>query len=147
MSVSSTVTDDTVASPRARGMSDAARRDVRAFAEAFFSTDFDPPPAERMDWFVDDLDDFIGRLNPRARGLFHLVMAVPTYVAPLFVRHVGRLADLPVRARVEALEALEHSSLGMPLFAAKAMTSLVYYEHPDAAREIGWDQRCKGGVR
>lgn len=147
MSAATATADPTTRETRVRGMSDAARRDVRAFAEAFFSRDYDPPPAERLDWFVEDMDDFVGRLNPRARGLFHLVMAVPTYVAPFFVKHVGRLGDLPVRGRIEALEALERSSLGMPLFAAKAMTSLVYYEHPDAAREIGWDQRCMGGRR
>jgi hypothetical protein len=138
---------DAYASERVRGFSDATRRDVRAFAEAFFSRDYDPPPRERMDWFLDDLDDFVSRLNPRSRGLFHLVMAVPTYVAPLCVKHLGRLEDLPVRSRVAALDALERSPLGLPLFAAKAMVSLVYYEHPDAAREIGWDQRCMGARR
>lgn len=138
---------DAFADERLHGFSDATRRDIRAFAEAFFARDDEPPPAARMDWFLDDLDDFIGRLNPRARGLFHLVMAMPTYVAPVYVRHVGRLADLPLRERVEALEALERSPLGLPLFAAKAMVSLVYYEHPDAAEEIGWDQRCMGARR
>ena len=135
---------DAFVDERMRGFSDATRRDVRAFAEAFFSRDYEPPPPERLDWFLDDLDDFIGRLNPRSRGLFHLIMAVPTYVAPMYVKHVGRLADLPLRGRIHALEALEASPLGLPLFAAKAMVSLVYYEHPDSAREIGWDQRCQG---
>lgn len=135
---------DAFADERVRGFSDATRRDVRAFAEAFFSRDYDAPDPARMDWFLDDLEDFVGRLNPRARGLFHLVMTIPTYVAPLYVKHVGRLADLPLRGRIHALEVLESSSLGLPLFAAKAMVSLVYYEHPDSAREIGWDQRCMG---
>jgi hypothetical protein len=30
----------------------------------------------------------------------------------------------------------------LDLFALRALSSLVYYEHPDAAAEIGWDQRC-----
>lgn len=132
------------AETRARGFSDATRRDVRAFSEAFFSADGGAPDADRMEWFLDDLGDFIGRMPPRTQGMFQLLVVVPTYVAPLMVRHVGRLADLPIPERIEALEKLERSPLGMPLFAMKAMTSLVYYEHPDAAREINWDQRCGG---
>ncbi|MCZ7678966.1 MAG: hypothetical protein M5U28_09520 [Sandaracinaceae bacterium] len=45
------------------------------------------------------------------------------------------------RARVERLEA---TPLSLPLLGAKAILSIVYYEHPDAAREIGWDQECMG---
>jgi hypothetical protein len=26
----------------------------------------------------------------------------------------------------------------------KALASFVYYEHPDAAAELRWDQRCLG---
>ena len=38
-------------------------------------------------------------------------------------------------------------STSLALCALKALTSFVYYEHPDAAREIGWDQRCLGNTR
>ena len=32
--------------------------------------------------------------------------------------------------------------LGIALFAVKAILSMLYYEHPDAAREMGFDGAC-----
>lgn len=126
------------------GLSDAERVDLRAFAEAFFSVDGTPPPRERLDWFVDDVDDFVGHLTPRARFMWKAVFGPVTRASPLLVGHVGRLGELPLDRRIEALERFERSPAGLAIFAVKAITSLVYYEHPDAAAEIGWDKQCKG---
>ena len=40
----------------------ALRAPARAFAEALFTTNEGPPPAERLDWLMDDLDDYYERL-------------------------------------------------------------------------------------
>jgi len=120
------------------------RADARAFGEALFSRDGTAPPSARMDWFEDDLSDFAEHLTPRARRLLSLCLAVPTWLAPPLVGKAGRLRALPVAERIDALNKLEHSPIGLALFATKAMTSLVYHEHPDAAAEIGWDRQCKG---
>lgn len=133
--------------PGGRGLDDDERRDARAFAEALFSRDGTAPPSDRMDWFEEDLSDFAAHLTPRARRLFGACLAIPTWLAPPLVGKTGRLRALPIDVRIDALNKLEHSPIGLPLFATKAMTSLVYHEHPDAAAEIGWDRRCKGGVR
>lgn len=130
--------------PGGRGLDDDERKDARAFAEALFSRDGRAPDSARMDWFEHDLSDFAKHLTPRARRLLSACLAMPTWLAPPLVRKVGRLRTLSIAERIEALHALERSPIGIALFATKAMTSLVYHEHPDAAREIGWDRACKG---
>lgn len=130
-----------------RGLSTEEREDARAFAEALFSVDGTAPDAARMDWFCDDFSDFAAHLTPKARRLLGACLAMPTWLAPPLVGKVGRLRTLPIAERIEALEKLERSPIGIALFATKAMTSLVYHEHPDAAREIGWDRACMGARR
>ena len=46
------------------------------------------------------------------------------------------LRALPLERRTRALERFEASAIALPLFALKAIFCVLYYEHPDAAREI-----------
>lgn len=94
-----------------------------------------------MAWFITDIDDFVAHLNLRARWLFHLCIYAVSLLAPLVAGRFGTLAGLPLPARIAALEAFEQTPAALALFAARAIVSLVYYEHPDAAREIHWDQQ------
>lgn len=129
------------------GLSTAGRAAARAFAEALWSKDGEhPPEAHRLDFFEADLADFVGHLNPRARLLFRACLATVTWVAPLIVGRPGRLAGLPVPARIRAIERLERTPASLALFATKAVVSLIWYEHPDSARDLGWDKRCKTGA-
>ena len=128
-------------------LSASTRDDVRAFAEAVFARHDGPPPQERLRWLVEDVDDFVAHLNTRSYLLFRLCLFVVTWVAPLLLLRFTRLASLPQDRRLQALEALERSPAALALFGARAIVSLVYYEHPDAAREIGWDQKCLTVVR
>lgn len=123
-------------------LSAAARRDVRAFGEAVFSRDGAAPPEERMRWFVDDVDDFVAHLNLRAALLFRLCLFVATWLAPLVIGRLGSLSSLAMEDRIAALDALERTPASLALFGARAIASLVYYEHPDAAAELGWDRKC-----
>lgn len=129
-------------------LSPNAQRHVRAFAEALFAREEDEaglplaPPRERMDWFVADIDDFVHHLNLRARLLFLLCIYAVSLLAPLLSGRFGTLAGLPLAARIDALESFEKTPAALALFAARAVVSLVYYEHPDAAREIHWDKQC-----
>lgn len=124
-------------------LSPTTRQNALAFGEALFARSMDEaPPAERMRWFLDDLDDFVAHLNVRARRLFLLCLFVVTWVAPLLRLRLGRLGRLSLRERIEAIEAIERTPAALALFALRAVVSLVYYEHPDASREIGWDQTC-----
>lgn len=129
---------------RRRGLPPRTLRAARSVAEALFTQPSGPPPAERLDWVERDLDDFFGHVSLRARLLFRACVATILWFAPLLVGRMPTLARLSVEERIEALERLERTPLSLPLLAAKAILSIVYYEHPDAARDIGWDQRCMG---
>jgi hypothetical protein len=115
---------------------------VRAIAEAIFCTRIGPPEAARLDWIADELEDFLGRVGPDARFVYSLLVAVTARMAPLFVGRVTRLDRLPLGDRIRALDAMERR-FGEPLLAVKAILCLVYYEHPDAAREVGFDGQCR----
>jgi hypothetical protein len=125
------------------GLSPRAMRAVRAVAEGLFATEEGPPPEERLVYLSRDLSDFMGNVTLRARLLFRACLAIVYWVAPLLVGALPPLGRLPWRRRVEALERMEKTPLAMPLLGAKALMSIVYYEHPDAARDIGWDQQPK----
>lgn len=126
------------------GLSPRDRDNARALAEALWSRDGErPPPEDRLAWFVDDLSDFVGHLNTRARLLFLACLTSITWAGPLLVFRAGRLRSLSIPDRVRAIHAVEkHPLASLALFATKAIVSIVWYEHPDNAREIGWDQRC-----
>jgi hypothetical protein len=62
-------------------------------------------------------------------------------LAPLVILRFVSLARLPVPERARALGRLE-DTFGAPVLAVKAMLSVLYYEHPDAARFVGFDGDC-----
>ncbi len=130
------------------GLTPGARRAARALAEALWSKDgTSPPSAGQLDFFVDDLADFVGHLNPRARLLFRACLATVTWIAPLLVARPGRLGALSIPRRIEAIERLERTPASLALFATKAMVSLVWYEHPESAKDLGWDRGCRTRAR
>ncbi len=117
---------------------------LRAVAEALFSTASGPPGAERIDWLLLEIEDFLARAGPRTRLVLGLAVFAVNVLAPLSVLRLAPLRRLPLAERVHALRSLENSRLAAPLFAVKALLSLIYYEHPDAAREVGFDGECMG---
>lgn len=131
--------------PIARGaLSPALRATTHALAEALFTTDEGPPPEERLAWLVDDLDDFLARSGPRALFVFRLCVLAVGLVAPLLVGRLTTLRALATPDRLRALERMERSPLALALFGAKTTLCILYYEHPDAAREVGFDGACSG---
>lgn len=125
-----------------RGLSAGTRRRARAVAEGMFADEHGPPPSERLDWLERDLDDFLGHVSSRGRWIFSLSIAALYYVAPLLLGRLRTLGGLDAGDRVRAIEAFDRSPFALALLGAKAILSIIYFEHPDAAREIGWDQEC-----
>ena len=119
---------------------------THALAEALFTTEAGPPPEDRLAWLVDDLDDFLSRSGPRARFVYRLCLLAITIVAPLMIGRLPPYRALSREQRARALERMEHSTLGLAVFGAKAMLCILYYEHPDAARLIGHDNLCRGAM-
>ncbi|MBS2016406.1 MAG: hypothetical protein JST00_26210 [Deltaproteobacteria bacterium] len=140
--------------PRERevGLGPSASRSVRAFIEALFARKGEGdelvlPPRDRTEWVCNEIDDFVARASMRSYLVVVLSLFVVDIVAPLFLRRVGRLASLEPADRIHALERFEKSSLSPVLLAVKALVCIHYYEHPDAAREVGFDGACLGGER
>jgi hypothetical protein len=117
---------------------------LRAVAEAVFSTEHGAPPAERIDWLMAELEDFLARAGGRTRLVLKLAALAVNVLAPLVAGHLPPLGRLPLRERARALTLLERGRFGAPVLAIKALLCVLYYEHPDAAREVGFDGDCSG---
>lgn len=136
--------------PRERdaGLSPWAERSLRALTEAIFARrskgddELVPPPAERIEWVCREIDDFLARVSTRSRLLVLLSIFAVSVLAPVLMRRFGSLASLSTVDRIHALERLERSPFAPALLAVKALASVHYYEHPDAAREVGFDGEC-----
>ena len=113
-----------------------------AVAEALFSTEEGPPPSERLAWLVEDLDDFVARAGARARLVYLLCLVALTFGAPLLIGRLSPIHRLSASDRMEALTRAERGAMGMAVFGAKALLSILYYEHADAARAVGFDGAC-----
>jgi hypothetical protein len=125
-----------------QGMTRGMRANARALAETLFTTPEGPPPAERLDWLVEDADDFVAHAGTRARLVLWLCLTAISALAPLFVLRLGPFRWHSPQLRTRALERMEQSALGLAVFGAKAILCIVYYEHPDAARTTGYDALC-----
>lgn len=124
------------------GLTRRMRLATHAVAETLFTTEEGPPPRERIEWLVDDLDHFFVHAGSRARFAFRLCLLAISVLSPLLIWHMPPFRKLPRQQRIEALERMERSWAGLAVFGAKAPLCIVYYEHPDAARFIGYDASC-----
>ena len=117
-------------------------KNIYAVAEALFTTEEGPPPDERLCWLCAEVRDFVARIGWRARFLYRLSLFILIWVAPIIVLRPipGRWGSLERRIRL--FNRIEHSVLGAPALAVKAILCINYYEHPDSAREIGFDGTC-----
>ncbi|MGM0576240.1 MAG: hypothetical protein ACQEXJ_10970 [Myxococcota bacterium] len=118
-------------------------RAAYGLGQVFYERDEGPPPPERLRWLVWQVDDFMARVGGQTRLVFRLSLFLVTWIAPLLVFRPPTLHRLPKRLRYRALERYERSPLAPTLLAVKAALSILYYEHPDAAREIGVDGRAR----
>jgi hypothetical protein len=116
-------------------------RRARAIAEAVFLQANGPAPSERLDWLALELEDFLARSGAQTRVVFRLSLFVVGLLAPLSIGRFRSLASLPLHERARALSSLE-DRFGPPILAVKALLCVLYYEHPDAAREVGFDGSC-----
>lgn len=120
-------------------------RALWAVAEALFATEQGSPPPARLAWLCAEVHDVLAHIGARARRTFRLALWALTWLAPLVVLRLPPLGRLPVRDRVRALERFERGLLpqSAAVLAVKAIVCILYFEHPDAAREIGFDGRCR----
>ncbi len=123
----------------------AARVTVRraiAIAEAVFARDGALPPVERLEWLALELEDFLARAGARSRFFLSLMIGLVSFLSPVFIGRGPGVMRLALCDRIRALTTLERR-FGEPLIAVKALLCLLYYEHPDAARGVGFDGKCR----
>ena len=108
-------------------------------AEALFHDGSSAPPADRIAWLESEVRDFLARSTGRARFMFRLCVFVIVWVGPVWALSLPPLTWMSPEARIAVLERMERSVLAFAFFGAKALLCLMYYEHPDAAREVGFD--------
>lgn len=118
---------------------------LRAIAEAIFATETGPPPADRLAWLCVEVEDFLARAGSNTRLVVRLAVFAVSVLAPLLLLRFATLKRLPPSERVRALTRLENSRFSSPVLAVKALLCMLYYEHPDAACEVGFDGQCLKG--
>ncbi|MBI2374243.1 MAG: hypothetical protein HYV07_09600 [Deltaproteobacteria bacterium] len=112
-------------------------------AIALASALFDPGsgiPAGRLDWTLEEVDQLSIASGLKTRTLFFVTLFLVENLTFLF-GHPAKLSDLEPAARLEYLRRLDASSLAALLALPKALLALVYFEHPDALAETGYDGR------
>ncbi len=117
---------------------------MRALAKGLFDTGAGIPE-QRLDWMLQDADAFLSAAGPKTGALFVGVMAALESMPVLLGEGPRRFSRLSPPARARYLERLERSRLSALIALPKAVLGLVYYEHPDAAAETGYDGDCMLG--
>ncbi len=114
---------------------------VRGFAEALFSDGVDEIPSERLEAFVDDINDYVSAASKTLRfGL--VVMLDIMRLMPLFV--IGRFAlfdDLDLDKRTHMLEKMESSHFApllLVFIAFKTIMTMAYFEDEKELRSMSY---------
>lgn len=113
---------------------------MRALTEAFF-TDDQPLTPERLDAFVDDVDDHMSRASKTLRFGLVLMIEALRLLPPLLVRRLSLFDDLEIEERVTMLRRMDRSSFSVfPLIivAFKTLMTMGWFEDPRMLRSMGY---------
>jgi hypothetical protein len=115
------------------------RRRVAAVAEALFHDGERAPDAARVAWLAGDVAHFLAASTGRARALFGLCLWVVTWLGPPLALALPPLGRLGHARRVAVLERMERGPLAFAFLGVRALLCMMWYEHPDSAREVRYD--------
>jgi hypothetical protein len=138
---------------RTRGrahLSVGQRKVVRAIAEALFFDGENHVPAHRLDWLVGDVDDYFSAISETTQAAIRMGLWVVQRSPMLLSGRLKTLSALTIDERLEYLHRLE-STRATPLLmlfvVIKVMLAAVYFEHPEALAETGFDGMAMKGER
>lgn len=116
---------------------------VAALSSALFTTREGPPPEERIHWLCQEVSTHIKSSGHYVHFPFRFFIWSINWIGPLLSFRFIPLHRTEPAKRIALLNKLEHSRLlSMPVLAIKAILCILYYEHPDAAHEVGFDGQC-----
>ena len=131
------------------GISKRQLRVLRAVAECLFSDGTVAVPEGRLDWLMADLDDYLRATAGTTRLVLRLSTWLLQFSPWLALRRPRRLTSLPVERRLLCLQRLATSRVALValLFGvAKIVLAMLYFEHPEALAETGYDGDCLRGA-
>lgn len=101
----------------------------------------------RLDWAISELRDVLGRVGSVTRFALRLSIAF-LQLTPIFVLgRPARFTRLRPAERLLFLSRVEGSFFNILFVAVKLYLCMVYFEHPDAIRETGYDGDAVIGPR
>ncbi len=114
-------------------------RGLRGIAEVMFASDDGPPRPDIVAWLCGETDDYLRRVGGKAALIFRASVFAADWVAPIWSFRLPPLRKMNWVDRTLVLKRWEESPLGLSLFAVKAITSSIWFEHPDVARRSKFD--------
>jgi hypothetical protein len=118
---------------------------MRAIAAGLFDREIGVDP-NRLDWAIGDLTAFLRAAGPRTSLIFRVALFAVAWMPIFFIGRFGPFSRLSVEDQARYLKKLDRSRVAALLLLPKAIFSLVYFEHPDSLKEIGFDGSCMMGV-
>ena len=122
---------------------------VCALAEAMFYPG-SSAPAQRLDALVRELDDYVGRVSRTLRFGLLLMLEVLRFAPIVLLWRFATFESLALGDRVRLLERMEQSRIVplMVVFAAyKALLCLLFFEHPEEQRAMGYTSARRRWLR
>lgn len=119
-------------------------RSVHGAATALSASLFDHGrgvPEDRLAFALADVDDFTRRAGWKTRSAFIASLVLLEWIWPLRFGFMRRFSRLEPAKRLVLLERIENSGVAPLLVLPKAMLCLVFFEHPDNLKEIGFDDK------
>ncbi|HEV8324647.1 MAG TPA: hypothetical protein VG389_23720 [Myxococcota bacterium] len=121
---------------------------VRALCAALFDRG-GGVPAERLDWVEREINDFLGAAGFVPRLMVWMALLAVQWLPLLVIGRPARFVSLaPAEQRrcLVKMEANRFAVLALPVMAVKIVIGCVYFEHPDARPETGYDGGCLKGT-
>ena len=117
-------------------------RNVHALGAVMFARRDGPPADARLNWLCREVERLNGAMRGQPNLVFKASLFAVSVFAPLLIFRLPPFRRLKFGTRVRALERFERSIFGMTLFALKAIMCIIWFEHPEEARAIGFDGSC-----
>jgi hypothetical protein len=119
---------------------------VRSLAEALFHDEARPPgeAAERYEWVTEQADDFAGHASAQLAMSLRLAAIAVEWLPLIVVGRFTRASSMSAEARSAYVSALERhpiSWFALLVVAWKTLLTIVWFEHPENAKELQYDGR------